>query len=193
MSEKKKKSPDAAETAVPETVTPPEEPTAQTPGAEESVEETFTVTKEQMAQMEGLAKLAAETNEKYLRLAAEYDNYRKRTTKEKETLYSDARIDTVKAFLSVYDNLERGVQQFTEGDPHRQGMEMILKQFVETLSKMGVTEIQAEGQPFDPDRHNAVMHTEDETLGENVVTEVFQKGFMLGDKVLRFAMVKVAN
>ena len=128
-----------------------------------------------------------------MRTAAEYDNYRKRTTKEKETLYSDARIDTVKAFLSVYDNLERGVQQFTEGDPHRQGMEMILKQFVETLSKMGVTEIQAEGQPFDPDRHNAVMHTEDETLGENVVTEVFQKGFMLGDKVLRFAMVKVAN
>ena len=79
------------------------------------------------------------------------------------------------------------------GQAHRQGMEMILKQFVETLSKMGVTEIQAEGQPFDPDRHSAVMHTEDETLGENVVTEVFQKGFMLGDKVLRFAMVKVAN
>ena len=188
MSEKEKKN--APQEEQPQANTTPETEQAAEKAAEE---ETFTVTREQMEQMEQLAKMVSDASDKYLRLAAEYDNYRKRTTKEKESLYSDARMDTVKAFLSVYDNLERGVQQFTEGDPHRQGMEMILKQFVETLSKMGVTEIQAEGQPFDPDRHNAVMHTEDETLGENVVTEVFQKGFMLGDKVLRFAMVKVAN
>jgi len=202
MSEKKKKNSDAEKAAktpesdTPETVTPAEDTAPQSDKAPETPdvpEETFTVTKEQMEKMEGLARLVSDTNEKYLRLAAEYDNFRKRTAKEKESLYNDARMDTIKAFLSVYDNLERGAQQFAEGDPHRQGLEMILKQFMETLTKMGVTVIEAEGQTFDPGRHNAVMHVEDEDLGENVVAEVFQKGFMLGDKVLRFAMVKVAN
>ena len=160
---------------------------------EEAAEETFTVTKSQMEQMEQLAKVLAEANDKYLRLAAEYDNYRKRTAREKEHVYGDARADTVKPFLAVLDNLERGVQQFEEGDPHRQGMELICKQFMEVLGQMGVTEIPALGQPFDPEKHNAVMHAEDESAGENTVVEVFQKGFMIGDKVLRFAMVKVAN
>lgn len=156
-------------------------------------EETFTVTKSQMEQMEQLAKVLAEANDKYLRLAAEYDNYRKRTAREKEHVYSDARADTVKPFLAVLDNLERGVQQFEEGDPHRQGMELICKQFMEVLAGLGVMEIPALGEAFDPEKHNAVMHTEDESAGENTVVEVFQKGFMIGDKVLRFAMVKVAN
>ena len=93
----------------------------------------------------------------------------------------------------MYDNLERGIAQYDEADAHRQGLELILRQFTETLTKLGVTEIEAKGQPFDPGLHNAVMHVEDETAGENTVVEVFQKGFMLGDKVLRFAMVKVAN
>ena len=128
-----------------------------------------------------------------LRLAAEYDNYRKRTAKEKENAYGDARADTIKPFLAVYDNLERGIAQYDESDVHRQGLELILRQFGEVLNKLGVTEIEAQGQPFDPARHNAVMHVEDEAAGENTVVEVFQKGFMLGDKVLRFAMVKVAN
>ena len=87
----------------------------------------------------------------------------------------------------------RGVAQFEEGDGHRQGLEMIAKQFLDVLTKLGVTEIEAEGQPFDPEKHNAVMHVDDESFGENTVVEVFQKGFMMGDKVLRFAMVKVAN
>lgn len=160
---------------------------------EEAAEETFTVTKSQMEQLEQLAKVLAEANDKYLRLAAEYDNYRKRTAREKEHVYGDARADTVKPFLAVLDNLERGVQQFEEGDPHRQGMELICKQFMEVLGQMGVTEIPALGQPFDPEKHNAVMHAEDESVGENTIVEVFQKGFMIGDKVLRFAMVKVAN
>ena len=135
----------------------------------------------------------AELNEKYLRLAAEYDNYRKRTAKQKEGIYANVRIDTVTAFLGVHDNLERGIRQYEEDSPHRQGLEMIMKQFDAALESLGVTEIRAEGAEFDPNIHNAVMHVDDENLGENVVAEVFEKGFMLGDKVLRFATVKVAN
>ena len=189
MSEKDKK-----EKKQPRQEAPAEETAAENAApVEEAAEETFTVTKSQMEQMEQLAKVLAEANDKYLRLAAEYDNYRKRTAREKEHVYGDARADTVKPFLAVLDNLERGVQQFEEGDPHRQGMELICKQFMEVLGQMGVTEIPALGQPFDPEKHNAVMHAEDESVGENTIVEVFQKGFMIGDKVLRFAMVKVAN
>ena len=93
----------------------------------------------------------------------------------------------------MYDNLERGAAQCAEDDPHRQGLEMITKQLLEVLHKLGVTEIEAQGAAFDPEKHNAVMHVEDENAGENTVVEVFQKGFALGDKVLRFAVVKVAN
>ena len=193
MSDKKKKDILAQEpekeSAAPVTE---ETETTETP-AEETAPETFTVTKEQMEKMEGLAKLVADVNDKYLRLAAEYDNYRKRTAKEKESVYSDAKADTIKPLLAVYDNLERGVAQYDEADAHRQGLELILRQFTEALTKLGVTEIEALNQPFDPEKHNAVMHVEDETAGENTVVEVFQKGFALGDKVLRFAMVKVAN
>ena len=159
----------------------------------ETAEETFTVTRDQMEKMEQLAKMVSDASDKYLRLAAEYDNFRKRTAKEKESLYGDAKADTVKPFLEVLDNLERGLAQFEEGDPHRQGMEMICKQFMTVLEKLGVTEIEAAGQPFDPKLHNAVMHVEDESAGENTVVEVFQQGYALGDKILRFAMVKVAN
>ena len=172
--------------------------TAETAKADETAEksaepETFTVTREQMEKMEGLAKSLADEQDKYLRLAAEYDNYRKRTAKEKESVYSDAKADTIKPFLAVYDNLERGIAQYDEADVHRQGLELILRQFTEALTKLGVTEIESQGVPFDPEKHNAVMHVEDESVGENTVVEVFQKGFALGDKVLRFAMVKVAN
>ena len=193
MSDKKKKDIPAQEPEN-ETAAPVTEETENTEApAEETTPETFTVTKEQMEKMEGLAKLVADVNDKYLRLAAEYDNYRKRTAKEKESIYGDAKADTIKPLLAVYDNLERGIAQYDEADAHRQGLELILRQFTETLTKLGVTEIEAKGQPFNPGLHNAVMHVEDETAGENTVVEVFQKGFMLGDKVLRFAMVKVAN
>lgn len=193
MSDKKKKDIPAQEPEN-ENTAPVMEETANTEAAvEETAPETFTVTKEQMEKMEGLAKLVADVNDKYLRLAAEYDNYRKRTAKEKESIYGDAKADTIKPLLAVYDNLERGIAQYDEADVHRQGLELILRQFSEALTKLGVTEIEAKGQPFDPEKHNAVMHVEDEEAGENTVVEVFQKGFMLGDKVLRFAMVKVAN
>ena len=173
----------------------PEEP-AEDKAPEEkepAAEETFTVTREQMEKMEALAKMVSDGNDKYLRLAAEYDNYRKRTAKEKENLYATAKADTIKPFLDVYDNLERGVSQFEENDPHRQGLEMIAKQLLDVLAKLGVTEIEALGQPFDPEKHNAVMHVEDENAGESTVVEVFLKGFAMGDKVLRFSVVKVAN
>ena len=189
MSEKDKKS-----KQTPEENAAAEQPVNETPEtAAEAAPETYTVTKEQMQQMEELAKTLADANDKYLRLAAEYDNYRKRTAREKEHLYGDAKIDTIKPFLAVLDNLERGVSQFEEGDGHRQGMELICKQFAAVLEKLGVTRIEAQGQPFDPQKHDAVMHVEDENVGENTVVEVLQQGYQLGDKVLRFAMVKVAN
>ena len=168
----------------------PQEETAEVP----EEQEIFTVTREQMEKMEGLAKALAAEQDKYLRLAAEYDNYRKRTAKEKESLYNDAKIDTVNALLGVYDNLERGIAQYgDEESPHRKGLEMVFNQFKESLKKLGVETMDAVGQPFDPEKHNAVMHIEDENYGENTVVEVLQQGFTLGDKVLRFAIVKVAN
>ena len=171
----------------------PETPQEETAEAPEE-QEIFTVTREQMEKMEGLAKALAAEQDKYLRLAAEYDNYRKRTAKEKESLYNDAKIDTVTALLGVYDNLERGIAQYgDEESPHRKGLEMVLKQFKESLRKLGVETMDAVGQPFDPEKHNAVMHIEDESYGENTVADVLQQGFTLGDKVLRFAIVKVAN
>ena len=129
----------------------------------------------------------------YLRLLAEYDNYRKRSQKEKDSLYADIRADTVTKFLPVYDNLVRALKQGTEDEAYRKGVEMIMNQFCSTLEKLGVTKTDSLGQKFDPKFHNAVMHVEDDEKGENEIVEVFQEGFMLGDKVIRFAMVKVAN
>ena len=131
--------------------------------------------------------------EQFLRLAAEYDNYRKRTAREKENLWTEAKADTVQAFLPVYDNLERALKQDTADEAYKKGVEMIMAQMKEVFAKLGVTEIEAQGQPFDPNLHNAVMHIEDENLGENTVAQVFQAGFMLGENVIRFAMVQVAN
>lgn len=159
----------------------------------EKKEKSITFTREQVEKMELAAKQLESVKDQFTRLTAEYDNYRKRTTKEKENVYADAKADTVKEFLGVLDNLERGLAQFAEGDPHRQGMELICRQFLAVLEKLGVTRIEAQGQPFDPQKHDAVMHVEDENVGENTVVEVLQQGYQLGDKVLRFAMVKVAN
>ena len=162
---------------------------------EEAKAETFTVTREQMEKMEGLAKQLAEEHDQYLRLAAEYDNYRKRTAKEKEGIYANAKIDTIKGMLPVYDNLERGLAQFgaEDDDPHKKGLEMIFNQYKEALTKLGVTPIEAVGQKFDPNEHNAVMHMEDPEKGEGEIVQEFQKGFKMGDRVIRFSMVQVAN
>ena len=168
--------------------------TKETASAEAKEPETFTVTREEMEKMEGLAGQLAALNDQHLRLMAEYDNYRKRTQKEKESIYQDAKADTIQKFLEVYDNLERAVSQ--EGDEdnvHKKGMTMIFHELEGILSKLGVTVVDPVGEPFDPEKHNAVLHIEDENLGENVVSQVFQKGFLLGEKVIRHATVQVAN
>ena len=138
------------------------------------------------------ALLAAE-KDKYLRLAAEYDNYRRRSQKEKENTYSDGKADTVLKLLPVYDNLARALKAECSDPNFYKGVEMTMTQLLGIFEKLGVTPIEAEGQPFDPAEHNAVVHVEDEAMGENIVVEEFQKGFKLNDKVIRFAMVKVAN
>ena len=143
--------------------------------------------------MAALESEKAVLNDKFLRLAAEYENFRRRSQKEKEALYGDIKADTVTKFLPVYDNLERALKQGTEDEAYRRGVEMIMNQFCSTLEKLGVTPIECLGEKFDPALHNAVMHVDDEEKGENEIVEVFQKGFKLGDTVIRFAMVKVAN
>ena len=143
--------------------------------------------------IEALEKEQAVLNDRYLRLCAEYDNFRKRSQKEKDALYGDVKANAVSAFLPVYDNLERALKQGTEDEAYRKGVEMIMTQFCTTLEKLGVTPIDCLGEKFYPSLHNAVMHVEDEEKGENEIVEVFQKGFKLGDKVIRFDMVKVAN
>ena len=138
------------------------------------------------------AELAA-SREKYMRLAAEYDNFRKRSARERDALFTDVRADTVKKFLPVYDTLLRAIKMMAEDDSARKGMEMTLTQFETVLTSLGVTAIEAVGKEFDPELHNAVMAVEDEDYGDNMVVEEFEKGFKLGDKVIRFSVVKVAN
>ncbi len=138
-------------------------------------------------------KEKAAMNDKYLRLMAEYENYRRRSQKEKEALYTDVCSDTALKFLPVYDDLERALRQPTEDEAYRKGVEMIMTQFTATLEKLGIAPFESLGETFDPALHNAVMHVDDEEKGENEIVEVFQKGFKQGDKVVRFAMVKVAN
>lgn len=131
------------------------------------------------------------------RTAAEFDNYKKRTNKEKESLYSEAVADVVSAFLPVADNLDRALKacqaENLDFNALKEGVEMVIRQFNDILNKLGVVEIKAVGEKFDPNIHNAVMHVEDDTLGENTIIEEFQKGYMFKDKVIRYSMVKVAN
>lgn len=147
------------------------------------------------AEIEKLTAQLAEEQDKYLRLMAEYDNFRKRTAKEREGIYTDAYCDALGQILPIIDNLERAVQYSAEDpdSPMAKGIELTIKSCVEALNKMGVYEIEALGKQFDPNLHNAVMHIDDEAFGENEIVEVFMKGYIKGEKVLRFSMVKVAN
>ena len=147
---------------------------------------------EEPTELDVLKGELAELNDKYLRLAAEYDNFRKRTAKERENLFADAYADALAVFLPVMDNLERAAQ-FSDGESVAKGVAMTLKGIADTLERMGITEIEAQGLPFDPTVHNAVLHVEDESVGESTVVEVLQKGYRKGERVLRYAMVKVAN
>lgn len=164
-----------------------EETSAATENAAES--ETSTGTEE----LEKVKADLAALNDKYLRMIAEYDNYRKRSDKEKSGIYASAYADAVKDILPIGDNLARA-SAFTDPESVKKGMAMILKSFDDALGKMGISAIDVKaGDSFDPTFHNAVMHVEDEALGEGVVVEVLQKGYRYGDRVIRYAMVKVAN
>ena len=177
----------------------PQQETAQAP-QEDAVSQAGTAdapdSTELTAALESAEKAMSALKEKedqFLRLAAEYDNYRRRSQKEKESVWNDAKSETVLAFLPVYDNLERALKQETADEAYKKGVEMTMAGLKEVLTKLGVEEIPALGETFDPSVHNAVMHVEDEGAGENTVVEVFQAGFRTGEKVIRFAMVKVAN
>ena len=198
MSEQEKnKELEAEQTAAPqepEVCREEAEPAPEKNKAKKKKEKGVTFTREQVEQMEQAVQQLETVKDQFTRLAAEYDNYRKRTAKEKDSLYQDAKADTIREFLAVYDNLERAASAPGGGDDaHKKGLEMIFAQYREILKKLGVTEIEAQGQPFDPERHNAVMHIDDEQFGENEVAQVFQAGFLLGEKVIRHAIVQVAN
>ena len=161
----------------------PVEETVET--AEEVVEETVEVNPWE-------EKYNAE-RDAHLRVAAEFDNFRKRTIKEKEASYGNGKADAVAKMLPVYDNLERALNQETSDAAYKKGVEMTMNELVKIFTALGVEIFGNPGEEFDPNLHNAVMHIDDENLGENVIAQVFQKGFKIGDKVVRFAMVQVAN
>ena len=159
---------------------------------EEVVEET-TETTEVTPEVNPWEEKYNAEHDSYLRLAADYDNFRKRTVKEKEASYGNGKADAVEKLLPVYDNLERALNQETTDAAFKKGVEMTMNELVKIFTGLGVEIFGNVGDSFDPNLHNAVMHTYDENLGENVIAMVFQKGFKLGDKVVRFAMVQVAN
>lgn len=172
----------------------PETEKKENPQETETVEQTAEPAEESSAaQLEQLKKQLEEINDKHLRTLAEYDNYRKRSTKEKDAIYPQAKADTVEKFLPIIDNFERAMQTPCADEAFKKGIEMIFQSFLKTMTDLSVEEIGKVGEEFNPDLHNAVMHIEDENLGENVVAQVLQKGYRIGDRVVRYAMVSVAN
>ena len=167
--------------------------------AEEAVKEEA-VKEESVPETEVATPEVNEWEEKYnaerdahLRVAAEFDNFRKRTIKEKEASYGNGKADAVAKMLPVYDNLERALNQSTEDAAYKKGVEMTMNELVKIFTSLGVEIFGNVGEEFDPNIHNAIMHTEDESVAENTITMVFQKGIKMGDKIVRFAMVQVAN
>ena len=159
------------------------------PVTEEVVEETT----EETVEVNEFEQKYNDVNEKYMRTLAEYDNYRKRTIKEKETIYPEAKAIVIEKILPVVDNFNRALESAENKDAFYEGIVMLKKQLDDTLASLGVEEIKAVGEEFNPELHNAVMHIDDEAQGENVVVEEFQKGYKIGDRVIRHSMVKVAN
>ena len=173
----------------------PEEPKKEPEEAADKAPETAAPAEEAKAEPSETDKLKAsleETNDKYLRMLAEYDNYRRRSAKERESIYADVRADTVKKFLPVYDNLARAIQHETDEET-RKGVEGIFNQLKSILEGLGVKEIETVGKKFDANLHDALLHIQDDKYGEGEIVLELEKGFMLGDKVIRFAKVQVAN
>lgn len=175
-----KKQPETTEELIPEE-------TVETPEAPETPQEAAEPEKNPFEEKYN------QEHDSYLRLAAEFDNFRKRTVKEKEQSYGNGKADTVVKLLPIYDNLERALNQPTEDAAYKKGVELTMNELVKIFTGLGVEIFGSVGDSFDPNLHNAVMHMEDESLGENVIAQVFQKGFKVGDKIVRFAMVQVAN
>ncbi len=174
--------------------TAPQQGKAQEPKAEDAPESLRKELGDTQKKLKATEEQLASQKNLLLRTAAEYDNYRKRTQREKETVYADATAEAVREFLSVQDNLERALKQKDcAADDLRKGIEMVCRQMGDALKKLGVTEMGSEGETFDPALHNAVSHVEDKDTGENTITKVFQKGYQIGGKVIRHAMVQVAN
>ena len=172
----------------PETGEPVRQPEpAQEPAKEPAKEE------KQPSELDSVKQQLAKEHDGYLRLAAEYDNFRKRTTKEKEQSYGNGKADAVTKMLPIYDNLERALNQPTEDAAYKKGVELTMTELLKILNGLGVEVFGEVGDTFDPNLHNAVMHLDSEEHDENVITQVFQKGFKMGDKIVRFAMVQVAN
>ena len=177
----------------------PETEAAEAAAVEEEVEtaanteEVSNSTSELETKLAESEKALTEKDKQYQYLAAEYDNFRRRSAKEKTDAYSSAKADAALAFLPVFDNLQRALAAPCTDAAYAKGVEMTMTQLRQVLEKLGITEIDALNQPFDPNLHNAVMHVDDDSVGESTVVEVFQSGFKMGDKVIRFAMVKVAN
>ena len=175
-------------------------PNEEQPIEEQPVEETTEAIVEEPSETDALrtelesvqTELAAE-KDKNLRLRAEYDNFRKRSARERDSIYADVKADTLKKLLPIFDNLERALRQETADEAYKKGVEMTMNQFLEALKALGVTPIEAVGQTFNPNEHNAVMHMEDPDKGEGEIVQEFQKGFKMGDRVIRFSMVQVAN
>ncbi len=163
--------------------------------AEETVEETVEEKAEETPaeEVNEFEKKWQDVNDKYLRTLAEYDNYRKRTIKEKESIYPEAKATVIEKFLPIMDNFQRAIDSAENKDAFFEGVVMLKKQMDEVFVTLGVEEIKAVGEEFNPEFHNAVMHIEDEEAGENVIVEEFQKGYKVGDRVIRHSMVKVAN
>ena len=176
--------------------TPPEAEVRETPEANEAPEAPGTAETPETSETPETNPFEEKYNaehDSFLRLAAEFDNFRKRTVKEKEQSYGNGKADAIVKLLPIYDNLERALNQPTEDTAYKKGVELTMNELVKIFTGLGVEIFGTVGDSFDPNLHNAVMHTEDENLGENVISAVFQKGFKLGDKIVRFAMVQVAN
>lgn len=162
---------------------------------EEILEETVEETVEESTPSEAdvLKEQLAQLNDKYVRMLAEYDNFRKRSQKEKDAIYPRATADTVEKFLPIIDNFERAMSAACADETFKKGVEMIFQSFMNTLSSLNVEMVGQPGETFDPNLHNAVMHIEDEQYGENEIVQVLRKGYRIGDRVVRYAMVQVAN
>jgi len=191
--DKKKEAPVQDENTASEEVKEEKTEAETSAGEEKKEQKKKSESKRESSEVENLKKELEEANDKFLRTAAEYQNFRTRSQKEKESLYNDSKADTLSKIIPVLDNFERASAAEANPEDYKKGIEMIFKQFSDTLTALGVEAFGEAGEPFDPNIHNGVSHIDDENLGENVIATVYQKGYKIGDRIIRHAVVIVAN